>query len=260
MKRVELDSLNQIPGRRLQANERFGFGCHAELACFNRCCRNLNLFLHPYDVLRLKNHLRMPSDAFLERYVDVVQRPTNAFPEVVLRMADDQHRSCIFLAPNGCTVYEDRPYTCRNFPVEQGQLFNGSASRCEMVHFFRPPDFCQGQFSRQQWTPQSWAQDQQATEHNRMTARWAELKRRFEVDPWGNQGPHGSRAKMAFMAIYNLDEFRRFIFQSSFLKRYKLSKKVQKKLRRDDTELMLFGFDWVKLFIWGITPSWLKRH
>jgi Fe-S-cluster containining protein len=259
MKAIEIDNLGKIPGRRLQANESFSFRCHAELECFNRCCRNLNLFLHPYDVLRLKTNLQISSETFLERYVDVVQRPSNTFPEVVLKMADDQQRSCVFLKPGGCTVYRDRPYTCRNFPLEQGQLFNRASSRFEMVHFFRPPVFCRGPSSHQQWTPQSWAQDQKATEHNRMTVLWADLKRRFEVDPWGSQGPHGPKAKMAFMAVYNLDEFRLFIFQSSFLKRYRVSKNVQKKLRRDDKELLLFGFDWVKLFVWGIKPAWLKR-
>ena len=59
-----------------------------------------------------------------------------------------------------------------------------------------------------------------------MTAKWAEVKRLFQSDPWGVEGAHGRKAKMAFMATYNLDRFREFVFSSTFLKRYKLKKEI----------------------------------
>jgi hypothetical protein len=63
---------------------------------------------------------------------------------------------------------------------------------------------------------------------------------------------------MAFMAAYNIDRFREFVFESSFLARFKVKPELLAKLRRDDTELMLFGFDWIKLFLWGIKSQRLK--
>ncbi len=39
---------------------------------FSLCCRNLNLFLYPYDVIRLKKGLEITSDQFLDKYVDIV--------------------------------------------------------------------------------------------------------------------------------------------------------------------------------------------
>ena len=72
----------------------------------------------------------------------------------------------------------------------------------------------------------------------------------------GREGPQGNRAKMAFMASYNMDAFRAFVFESSLLKRYKVKAELLKKIRRSDLDLMLFGFDWIKLFVWGIqTPK-----
>ena len=59
---------------------------------------------------------------------------------------------------------------------------------------------------------------------------------------------------MAFMASYNMDAFRGFVFESSLLKRYKIKTDLLKKIQRDDVALMLFGFDWIKLFVWGV-PS-----
>ena len=252
MKDVDIENIDQLPGIRLKSGDDFNFRCYPGIGCFNKCCRNLNLFLYPYDVLRLKKQLQITSDRFLDQYVDVVLREGNFFPEVLLRMSDDSEKKCPYLTPEGCSVYPNRPDTCRTFPVEQGLVFNDRDGRSQLIQFFRPPDFCLGQHESQSWTTSTWSQDQDAVLYNKMTSRWAELKRLFQVDPWGAEGPEGSRAKMAFMAIYNLDSFRSFVFGSSFLKRYKVKSALSKKLQRDDLELLKFGFAWVKFFIWGI--------
>ena len=252
MKKVDIDEIDQLPGRLLKPGDSFQFRCHPEIGCFNKCCRNLNLFLYPYDVLRLKKQLGLTSDCFLDRYVDVVLREDNYFPEVLLRMTDDSEKTCPFLTPDGCRVYPDRPDTCRTFPVEQGIVYDARENRGRPVHLFRPPDFCLGRHESQSWTIRTWCQDQDAVVYNKMTSRWAELKQLFQADPWGGEGPEGPRAKMAFMATYNLDSFREFVFGSSFLKRYKVKGALAKKLRQDDLELLKFGFDWVKFFVWGM--------
>lgn len=256
MRYIDHQTLEQLPGIRLEAKDVFRFRCHPEVSCFNRCCRNLNLFLYPYDVLRLKKRLGVSSDAFLERYVDVILRDTNFFPEVLLRMSSDAEKTCPFLTSEGCSVYADRPDACRTFPLEQGVMFDAAKNEERMVYFFRPPDFCMGQHEEKSWTPETWEIDQEAVVYHRMTARWAELKRLFQQNPWGAEGPSGPRAKMAFMALYNLDRFREFVFQSSFLKRYAVKPALQKKIKKDDTALLKFSLDWVKLFVWGIkSPS-----
>jgi len=251
MKQIDANEIDTVRGRRLAAGDSFQFRCHAGLSCFNRCCRNLNLFLYPYDVLRLKNRLGVTSDTFLDRHVDVVLRDGSFFPEVLLRMADNSEKTCPFLSGTGCRVYPDRPDTCRSFPVEHGVLFDAAGKPAERLSFFRPPDFCLGQFEDAILTLDSWSDDQEATVYQEMTARWAELKQLFSRDPWGAEGPSGPRAKMAFMATYNLDRFREFVFGSSFLKRYSLKPVTVKRARRDDTVLMKLGFAWVRLFVWG---------
>lgn len=248
---MDLNSLDRIPGRRINANETFNFRCHPDVACFNRCCRNLNLFLYPYDVLRLKNNLNVDSDLFLDRYVDIVLRKNSYFPDVLLKMAEDEKRSCSFLTEKGCRVYPDRPDTCRSFPMEKGMLPESRPGKPKLVYFFRPPEFCMGGEEMTEHTPQSWTDDQQAQTYERMTILWAELRQMFTADPWQGQGPDGPKGKMAFMALYNLDSFRKFIFESTFLSRYKVKSALLKKIRQDDHQLLLFGFEWVKLFIWG---------
>ena len=254
MKPIEIEEIDQLPGIRIQETDTFRFRCHPAVACFNRCCRNLNLFLYPFDVLALKQSLEMTSDVFLDKFADLVMRPGNYFPEVLLRMSDDAEKTCPFLTDAGCTVYHHRPDTCRTFPIEQGVMYDASRKKDLPVYFFRPPDFCLGQHEPHEWTIPDWIEDQQAETYHRMTTRWAEIKRLFQKDPWGFEGPEGPRAKMAFMATYNIDQFRDFVFQSSFLKRYQVKSTLRRKLKIDDVTLLKFGFEWVKVFIWGM-PS-----
>ncbi len=258
MKYVDINNLDKLPGIRLENNDTFSFQCHPALACFNRCCRNLNLFLYPYDVIRLKNRLGITSDLFLDKYVDIVLRSSNFFPDVLLSMSEDKERTCPFLTESGCSVYPDRPDTCRTFPVEQGALYDAEKKKTTPICFFRPPDFCLGQHEDKLWTIKTWAKDQDAVLYNKMTLLWSELKRLFQTDPWGVEGPDGPMGKMAFMATYNMDRFRDFVFNSSFLNRYKVKSPILKKIKKDDVELMKLGFSWVKLLLWGIKTKYLK--
>lgn len=258
MKLVPTDEITSR-GRKITATDRFSFRCHSEVSCFNKCCRNLNLFLYPYDVARLRKKLGISSSEFIDRHVDIVMRPGNFFPDVLLKMADNSEATCPYLTDEGCSVYSDRPDACRSFPVEHG-LFMNEKGIAEDVHFFRPPDFCMGQHEEKEWTVKTWAEDQGAVEFNKMTRLWGETKALFASDPWGPSGNTGPKAKMAFMAAYNIDEFREFIFGSSFLQRYKIKSDLLKKLKSDDASLVKFGFEWIRFFVWGLRSDKIKTR
>ncbi len=258
MKYLDIDDLDKLTGTRLEADDTFLFQCHRKLACFNRCCCHLNLFIYPYDVIRLKNNLGTSSDQFLDEYVDIILRPSNFFPDVLLRMSTNNEKTCPFLNESGCTVYPDRPDTCRNFPIEQGIIYNGKQQKTHPIYFFRPPDFCLGRYEKKVWTTQSWSKSQQAVFYRKMTIQWAELKRLFQDNPWGSEGLEGPKAKMAFMATYNIDPFRDFVFNSSFLNRFKVKSAILKKSQTDDVQLLKLGFEWVKFFVWGIRSKYVR--
>jgi hypothetical protein len=258
MKTIDIENVKHLPGKRIEAPDTFCFRCYPGIACFNQCCRNLNLFLYPYDVIRLKKALNLTSDEFLEQYVEVVMRPDNFFPEVLLKMSETDDKACPFLLEAGCSVYQDRPDTCRTFPIEQGLLHDADKNEDSAVYFFKPPEFCLGQFEKDEWTVASWAQDQEAAFYNEMTMRWARFKRLFGSDPWGAEGPQGPRGKMAFMAVYNIDRFREFVFNSSFLKRYSLADGLIHQIESDDVALLLLAFDWVQHFLWGMPSKRFK--
>ncbi|MBS3759523.1 MAG: YkgJ family cysteine cluster protein [Desulfobacterales bacterium] len=258
MKYVETDDPTRVPGRLLGKTDRFCFRCYPGISCFNRCCRNLNLFLYPYDVIRLRKSLGITSAAFIDAYTDVIYREDMHFPSVLLRMADNEEKTCPFLTRQGCRVYADRPQTCRAFPIEHGIYYDAQTGRSQLLHYFRPPDFCQGQFEETTWTRDSWAADQGAVFYNQMTVEWADFMRLFHADPWGGEGPNGQKGKMAFMATYNIDGFREFVLNSSFLKRYRVKSDLRLKIKSDDVSLLRLGIAWVKLFLFGIEGEAVK--
>ncbi len=245
MKEISRDDLDERGGRILKQNDTFCFECRPDLDCFNLCCRNLNLYLYPYDVIRLRKNLGISSSEFIERHTGVVLRPGEVFPSVLLEMAENAEKTCPFLLEKGCGVYPDRPWACRSFPTEHGMDYDEKNGKASRVDLFRPPEFCLGRHEKKEWTVKRWLTNQNALIYYEMTGVWADFLRRLPKDPWRGEGPGGRRGRMAFMAAYNIDEFRSFVFASSFLKRFDIPNALKKKLKTDDAALLKFGLEWI---------------
>ncbi len=99
-----------------------------------------------------------------------------------------------------------------------------------------------------------WIEDQEMGPYERMNARWVEMDTIFRRNPWGERGVDSPALKMAIMACFNVDAFRRFVFESSFLKRFDLPGDRIEAIRESDDELLLFGFDWVAGFLTNTGP------
>jgi hypothetical protein len=52
--------------------------------------------------------------------------------------------------------------------------------------------------------------------------------------------------QMFFMASYDIDRFRKFVFESSFLSRNPMEASMIENLRSDDVALLEFGLKWLK--------------
>ena len=77
------------------------------LGCGN-CCRSLQIVVDDKDIRRLSKRLKMTPAAFARSYVGLADDGTMFFA---------QSPPCPFLGDgNACTVYEDRPKACRDFP------------------------------------------------------------------------------------------------------------------------------------------------
>jgi Fe-S-cluster containining protein len=76
--------------------------------CAN-CCRVATVKLSERDVERLAHQFRISVAQFLAEYT-----VEDAEEGRILRRSDEQ--GCVFLDGAACTIYDDRPDTCRRFP------------------------------------------------------------------------------------------------------------------------------------------------
>lgn len=232
----------------------FRFNCHLGVTCFTRCCKDADMYLYPYDVIRMKNRLGISSDRFLEQYTFQAIRDNPHFPSLMLKMSDNDEKWCPFLSKKGCTIYEDRPFSCRAYPLERAVARIGDDAKRAVLYFVAEDSYCKGHEEPREWTIKEWIEDQKLQLYNDMNDLWVDIDTLFRANPWGPQGIDNPAFKMAFMACFNVDEFKKFVFESTFLSRFNVPQDKIDRLRKSDVELMTFGFDWIKFFLTGKGP------
>ena len=106
-----------VDKKQLAEGETFAFTCHPGVPCFNSCCADVNIVLTPLDVLRMARRLGMNTLEFLETHTSNPITKDLQIPMVMLKMKDADGKPCPFVGDEGCTVYEDRPWACRMYPL-----------------------------------------------------------------------------------------------------------------------------------------------
>lgn len=227
---------------RFGLDDKFQFGCHPGVPCFNDCCRDINIVLTPYCVIRLKNRLGIRSGKFLDEYAVVPFNKDMSQPVPILKMGDDGQHVCPFVGPEGCTVYEDRPWACRMYPIGFASPLD-IGKQGEPFYFLMEEDHCKGFAEQGEFTIREWIEDQGIAEYNEM----GELFKPISLHPFFDSGDLSpAKMDMFFMVAYDIDRFRRFVFGSTFLDKFKISQDVIDALRSDDVELMKFGYNWIR--------------
>lgn len=190
---------------RLAAGDEFRFGCHPGVACFTDCCRELELALTPYDVLRLKKALQLNSAEFLRQYVLLEQEDGDPFPHCYLAMVDDGRASCPFVSAAGCRVYQDRPGACRAYPVGRAASLSGCGGRREWHVLIREPH-CHGFEAETLFSSATWTADQGLEPYNRYNDEWMALLQHPRIRQGALLGRE--QRELFLLALFNLDEFR----------------------------------------------------
>jgi Fe-S-cluster containining protein len=235
---------NQLPEhcQPIAGNEQFCFACHPGVACFTECCHQLDLALTPYDVLRLKNRLKMHSGRFLEQYVIIEWEQGMLFPACFLTMVDDGKASCVFLTDKGCSVYEDRPAACRAYPVGRGASRKGDGTVVEQFVLLQEPH-CQGFAETTEQTAAEFFQDQGLAEYNRINDQLMELLQHPRIH-FGFQ-PTRAQLDQYIMALYNLDTFRQEMADGRIEMQRPLTAMELQGLTSDDEQLLLLAMRWL---------------
>jgi Fe-S-cluster containining protein len=249
---VTVDSTvpTELTGRRqLSGDERFRFGCSPEVACFTRCCADVNIVLTPVDVLRLARRLGLTTTDFLARHALVPLTKDLQLPVVMLRMADDAARRCPLVGEGGCTVYEDRPWSCRMYPVAMALPPARAGFEPLPLYFLLEDGFCRGAEAGRSWSVAEWRRDQDVEPREELERGFREIV----SHPWfiGGRQLDPKRCEIFFTACYDLDRFRSFVFESTFLERFELESETVERIRDDDEALLRFAFRWLRFAIFG---------
>jgi len=235
---------------RLNRSSEFSFKCHPGVSCFNDCCADVNIFLTPYDILRLKHNLGISSEEFLSKYTISPFDEKLKYPIVLLKMEDDEHKSCPFVGKDGCRVYPDRPWACRMYPLGLASPKENSGIADDEFYFLLQEDICRGFNENRRLSIGEWIKEQGIAEYDAMGKYHKELTLHDFFQKEGNNLTP-AKVEMFFMACYNLDKFREFIFCSSFLDKFEIDQETGTAIKDDDAELLKFGYRWLRFALFG---------
>jgi Fe-S-cluster containining protein len=235
---------------RLGLQDTFAFKCYPGVSCFNQCCTDVNIVLSPYDVLRMKKRLGITSGEFLKKYTLLPVHKDMKIPIVLLRMKDDESKSCSFLSDQGCSVYADRPWPCRMYPLGlAAQKDTPDGWRGDRFYFLLKEDVCKGHHEPQEQTVRQWLDDQGLDEYD----QWGEAFKELTLHEYFDNGSVLSPEKMhmLYTACYDLDKFREFVFNSTLLQRFEVDEDFVEEMRYDDEALLRFAFLWLRFSLFG---------
>ena len=234
--------------RKLSLDNGFRFSCHNRISCFNTCCADINIFLTPYDLLRMRRATGLSSGEFLKRYT-IPLLGDDGLPLVALKMIKDEKKSCPFVTSNGCKIYQDRPWSCRMYPIFP-------ASPEEDGFFIEEGGPCLGFKDEKQWTIDEWKKAQGIDIYDKMNESYREITY-HDYFQKGNKLDSG-KARLIYRACYDLNEFKRFLFETRFFDIYDVEEGIIERLKEDEEELLNFGYKWVRFNLFGEDTLRLK--
>jgi len=233
----------------LTGQSKIRFHCYPGIGCFTKCCSGIKIFLSPYDIYRLKKRLGMTYDEFLLTHTHQTVIDRSQLPVAIMRLKDDENRSCPFVTAEGCTVYEDRPLTCRYYPIGMGIMKHFDKNTGTNFFIKIKEDHCLGHNEDKEWTIDEWRADQGSDVYDAVNDDWMEIV--LKAKTLGMVEFSQKSLDLFFMVSTNLDSFRKFVFESRFLEAYEIEPEVIEKLKQDELELLKFSLSWLRFTLYG---------
>jgi Fe-S-cluster containining protein len=233
----------------ITSNDPFHFECFPDVPCFNECCRDLNQFLTPYDIVRLKNHLGLSSGEFLAQYTSQHIGPESGLPIVTLKPKAGPELICPFVSPQGCTVYANRPSSCRIYPLVRGLARSRQTGEVNERFMVLQEPHCLGFGASRKQTVKQWMHGQEIETYNAINDQLMEiisLKNQLRPDPLDLKSRH-----LLYIALYDLDNFRIQIQANELLNDADIDSVSIAKAMADDVALLKVGMEWIKGVLFG---------
>ena len=238
---------------RLGPDDMFCFSCHRGISCWNSCCHGADVMLTPYDILRLSHGLDIRPAEFLDRYAYRTEWERAGLPVAKLKMADNGAGPCVFLGgEEGCTVYDDRPVTCRYYPLGLGtiKLKDDDENDKMNFHFLVREPHCKGHEEDKLQSVGAYRAEQGVEPYDAVNRGWMDIL--MKMTSWRSLGgPQGKEVaaatkQMFYMVSTDIDALRNFVFDTRFLEIYAVEADAVEQLKESDEALLTLGFDWMK--------------
>lgn len=234
----------------LTIDSKFQFNCHKGIACFNACCKSIDITLLPYDILRLKRNLGLSSKEFVGRYTLPFEMDFNGLPGLKLAKKPGT-TECVFLAEEGCTVYADRPSACRYYALGSMGVRRKDSTEVENIFFVVKEAHCLGHFEPRTQSVAEYRHDQGIEKYDDMNREWRDLviKKRSTGPTIG--APSERSMQLFDMCSYDMDSFREFIQTEGFQAVFEIDQTKYAELLDDEDRLFLFSIRFLKQVLFG---------
>ena len=239
---------------RLSLDDTLKFQCGKGVDCFTHCCRDVSIVLTPYDVLRMKQALHLDSTEFLEKYTFLGCTRGQKLPVVLLRMNTGDKR-CPFVTDEGCTIYPHRPWACRMYPLGLAEPKRPHPGE-HGFYFVLRENLCHGHGNGSQCSIRDWISSQSIDTFEMMGEPFKDL---MLNEFWEKGEPlDPAKLEMYLMACYDLDRFRRFVFETRFTSFFDVDEARLEAIRTDDEELLVFAMEWLRFSLFNEKTMRLK--
>jgi Fe-S-cluster containining protein len=226
------------------------FDCHKGIACFNACCKNIDIMLTPYDLLRLKRRLGLTSRQLIARHTVPYEMDAHGMPGLKMLTKEGSHE-CQFLTTEGCGVYEDRPAACRYYALGAMGVRKKDSPTVDDVYFVVKEDHCLGHNEPRRLTVREYRHEQGVEVYDDMNRDWRDvvLKKRSSGPTVGR--PTERSFDLFWLASYDIEGFRAFVMGEGFQDTFAMDDEMRRRLETSDEELMQFAFRFLKQVLFG---------
>lgn len=248
--RSEIPYKSPVNPVELNLDTRFQFNCHKGVSCFNVCCKNIDITLTPYDIIRLKRRMDMTSSEWVARYALPFPMDAHEMPGLKLAIKPGA-TECVFLTKDGCGVYQDRPTACRFYALGSMGVKRQNESVVDDVYFVVKEEHCKGHEEPQTLTVREYLAEQRIDEYDEKNREWRDIviKKRSSGPTVGK--PSERSLQLFDMCSYDMDSFRKFIQSEGFGEVFDLGQEEKKTLVEDEDKLYSFACRFLKQVLFG---------
>ncbi|MGC1954643.1 MAG: YkgJ family cysteine cluster protein [Gammaproteobacteria bacterium] len=246
----EMPFQSPVQPTQLTLESEIQFDCHPGISCFNACCKNIDITLTPYDIVRLRKHLGVTSQEFVARFTRPFEMDHHGMPGLKL-LTKPGTSECVFLEESGCGVYRDRPAACRYYALGSMGMRKKDGSVVEDLYFLVKEPHCRGHEQPKTLTVRQYRQEQGVEPYDEMNREWRDIiiKKRSSGPTTGT--PSERSFQLFDMCSYDLDSFREFIQSDGFQSLFQVEAQTFQQLMTDDEALLRFAMAFLKQVLFG---------